>query len=81
MLHKLMKKLKALEMFNDTGTKLQENADNKNKPLSKDLDENLQAIRAIFDLSSDLILREFNIGTEQQLKAFAVMISGLINEA
>ena len=81
MLHKLMKKLKALEMFNDTGTKLQENADNKNKPLSKDFDENLQAIRAIFDLSSDLILREFNIGTEQKLRVFAVMISGLINEA
>ncbi len=81
MLHKLMKKLKGLKMLNTSGTKLQENADSKYKPLSKDLDNNLQAIKAVFDLSSDLILREFNIGTEQQLKAFAVMISGLINEA
>lgn len=49
--------------------------------LSKDLNENLTAIKSIFDNADDLIIREFKIGTEQQVNAFAVMISGLFNEA
>jgi spore germination protein KA len=49
--------------------------------LSKDLNENLKAIKNIFDKADDLIIREFKIGTEQQVNAFTVMISGLINEA
>lgn len=48
--------------------------------ISKDLNENLMAIKTIFDNASDLIIREFKIGTEQQVNAFAVMIGGLINE-
>lgn len=48
--------------------------------LSKDLSENLKAIKNIFDNANDLIIREFKIGTEQQVNAFAVMIVGLINE-
>ncbi|MHB8074038.1 spore germination protein [Desulfosporosinus fructosivorans] len=48
--------------------------------ISKDLNENLKAINSIFKNSSDLIIREFKIGTELQINAFAVMIVGLINE-
>lgn len=49
--------------------------------LSKDLNENLKTIKNIFDKANDLIIREFKIGTEQQVNAFTVMISGLVNEA
>ena len=48
--------------------------------LSKDLNENLKAIKNIFEKASDLIIREFKIGTELQVNAIAVMIAGLINE-
>lgn len=49
--------------------------------ISKDLNENLKTIKNIFNKADDLIIREFKIGTEQQVNAFAVMISGLFNEA
>ncbi len=49
--------------------------------VSKDLNENLKAIKDIFDNANDLIIREFKIGTELQVNAIAVMIGGLINEA
>ena len=48
--------------------------------LSKDLNENLKAIKSIFDNANDLIIREFKIGTKLQVNAIAVMIAGLINE-
>ena len=49
--------------------------------LSKDLNENLATIKNIFINTDDLIIREFKIGRELQVNAFAVMIVGLINEA
>ncbi len=49
--------------------------------ISIDLSENLKAIKNIFVNANDLIIREFKIGTEQQVNAFAVMIVGLVNEA
>lgn len=48
--------------------------------LSKDLNENLVAIKNVFNNATDLIIREFKIGTEYQINAVAVMIVGLINE-
>ena len=49
--------------------------------LSKDINENLATIKNIFINTDDLIIREFKIGRELQVNAFAVMIVGLINEA
>lgn len=48
--------------------------------LSQDLNENLVTIKNTFSNTTDLIIREFKIGTEHQINAFAVMIVGLINE-
>ncbi|HWQ41907.1 MAG TPA: spore germination protein, partial [Desulfosporosinus sp.] len=48
---------------------------------SKDLSKNLKTIQRIFERATDVIIREFKIGTAVQVNAFAVMIVGLINEA
>jgi len=48
--------------------------------LSKDLNENLKAIKDIFVNADDLVIREFKIGRELQINAIAVMIVGLVNE-
>jgi len=48
--------------------------------ISQDLSENLKAIQKIFEKASDVIIREFKIGTEQQVSAIAVLIVGLVNE-
>ncbi|WP_088224689.1 spore germination protein [Desulfosporosinus sp. FKB] len=48
--------------------------------LSKKLEDNRQAILKIFPKADDLVIREFTIGTETPVQAFAVMIFGLFNE-
>ncbi len=48
--------------------------------VSKDLQENLKTITSVFKNTNDLIIREFKVGIELQISAFAVMIVGLINE-
>ena len=50
------------------------------KNLSPHLETNLESMRTLFHSSSDLMIREFNIGCQQKVKAFIIMISGLINE-
>jgi spore germination protein KA len=47
--------------------------------LSANLDENLQKIQTVFEESSDLIIREFKIGADESIKAFIVMLNGLID--
>lgn len=49
--------------------------------LSKNLKDNLQSIQKIFEKASDIVIREFKIGKEEPVHAFAVMIFGLFNEA
>lgn len=48
--------------------------------LSLTLEKNLQKIKNIFDESSDLVIREFKIGTHESINAFIVMLNGLIDE-
>jgi hypothetical protein len=49
--------------------------------ISKNLDSNLCSIKHIFAQCSDIIIREFRIGTDQQIQAFLVMIDGLTDKA
>lgn len=49
--------------------------------LSKNLQVNLNSIQTVFEKCSDVIFREFKIGTKQQVGAFLVMIEGLVNTA
>lgn len=48
--------------------------------VSPDLESNLKVIREVFAGTSDLIIREFYIGSEKSIKAFVAMIAGLVNE-
>jgi spore germination protein KA len=48
--------------------------------LSLTLDKNLQKVKNIFDESSDLVIREFKIGTHESIDAFIVMLNGLTDE-
>lgn len=56
------------------------------RPLSSHIDQNLQALRQIFDLCSDITFRELRLNTEDSPRAFIVFASSLcdptqINEA
>ncbi|WP_088186943.1 spore germination protein [Desulfosporosinus sp. FKA] len=48
--------------------------------LSKKLEDNRQTILNTFPKADDLVIREFTIGSEAPVQAFAVMIFGLFNE-
>ena len=50
------------------------------QPLSKDLKINLNTINAVFENCSDIVIREFKIGTGQQVEAFLVMVDGLVDK-
>ncbi len=50
------------------------------QPLSKDLKVNLNSIKAVFENCSDIVIREFKIGVEQQIEAFLVMVDGLVDK-
>ncbi|MDA8229157.1 MAG: spore germination protein, partial [Desulfitobacterium hafniense] len=78
MFKKLLTKLKALS---SETSKQQKEAPSTNTQLSKNIDVNLKFIQDTFVGTSDLITREFKLGSEQQVKAFVVMIAGLVNEA
>ncbi|MDR3541332.1 MAG: spore germination protein [Desulfosporosinus sp.] len=82
MLNKLIQKVTRKQNRTEEPTEInpQSSSTNDQTLLSQDLKENLKAINSIFDNTSDLIIREFIIGTELHVKAFAVMIAGLINE-
>lgn len=46
---------------------------------STSLEANLQQIRQVFSDCSDIIIREFSIGLDQQVKAFVVFVDGLVD--
>lgn len=57
----------------------QVSSENNSDALSSKLEINLQRIKSIFDESSDLVIREFKIGTKGSIKAFIVLIKGLVD--
>lgn len=78
MWHKLMNKLRSAMV-------------NKNRPrqsagkrmvqhLSANLDENIKVLREVFNNCSDVIFREFFIGTPAQVKGLVVFIEGLVEK-
>lgn len=81
MLNKIIRKLKLRKPSSSDEGIPQYSSSNNQPALSKDLKENIKIFQGIFEKASDIVIREFKIGTEQQVNAFAIMISGLINEA
>ncbi|AET66380.1 spore germination protein, GerA family [Desulfosporosinus orientis DSM 765] len=47
------------------------------RPLSASYEDNLQALRQVFDLCADILFREFIINTEHTIRAFVVYVAGL----
>lgn len=46
-------------------------------PLSPNLEQNIQRLKEIFDSCSDVVFREFKIGTERPIRALLLYIDGL----
>lgn len=63
----------------DSQPNAQDSSQDNPDSLSGNLDKNLQRIQSIFEESSDLITREFKIGANASIKAFIVMLNGLID--
>jgi len=49
------------------------------QPFSSRLAANRQQIRQVFSDCSDIVIREFSIGLDQQVKAFVVFVDGLVD--
>ncbi|MBP2631756.1 MAG: spore germination protein [Firmicutes bacterium] len=49
--------------------------------ISENIDRNLYSIKHIFAQCSDIIIREFKIGTNQQIRFFLVMVDGLTDKS
>lgn len=49
-------------------------------PISKDIKQNLNNIKEYFENASDIIIREIELGIDQQVKAFLVMVDGLVDK-
>lgn len=49
------------------------------QPFSHNLELNLQLIKEIFSDCSDIVIREFTIGFEQQVKSFVVYVDGMVD--
>lgn len=85
MFRKVIKKIKLSgfqnnkqKTFKDKTT--QDETSKDTQPLSKDLKVNLNSIKAVFENCSDIVIREFKIGIEQQVEAFLVMVDGLVDK-
>jgi spore germination protein KA len=80
MLTKIIRRSTRKKHRQSSETSSQDSSSSKPTALARNLEENLQTIRKTFENSSDLVIREFKIGLEQPVHAFAVMIFGLFNE-
>ena len=74
---KQVKNKKLLEKGNQNVNILNSNFD---VPLSTILKDNLTRIKAAFGASSDLVVREIEIGTEHPLQAVVIFIDGITGD-
>ncbi|MDP4160682.1 MAG: spore germination protein [Bacillota bacterium] len=76
----MFKKLfKGMLGFSSKGLHCQKTSDQSQeiRPLSSNIQTNLQALRQVFDLCIDVVFREFMVDAEQPIKAFVVFIGPL----
>jgi len=67
--------IKSAEVKNDKETSSQHHA----QPISRLYHQNLHCIKTYFENANDIIIREFEIGFKARIKAFIVMVDGLVN--
>jgi len=76
-----MNKIKLLGFQGSKNKTLKEDTLTKNsRQLSHDLQVNLNSLKAVFEDASDIVIREFKIGVEQQVKAFLIFVDGLVDK-
>ncbi|HVJ48432.1 spore germination protein [Desulfitobacterium sp.] len=63
----------------DSQPDVQDTSQANSDSLTGDLVKDLHTVQSIFEESSDLITREFKIGATESIKAFIVMLNGLID--
>ncbi|MEW6661839.1 MAG: spore germination protein [Bacillota bacterium] len=82
MFGKIARKLRAFrqKQKQPAGGLPQGNPISSGQPVSADLTVNLQQVRTLFSQSSDMIIREFRIGTGEQVRAFIVFVEGLVDK-
>ena len=78
MFRKMIRKIKLIDQVNKQQIYEKINF-NEAQPLSKDLKINLDTLKTVFEDASDIVIREFKIGTEQKIEAFLIMIDGLVD--
>lgn len=79
---KWLKKLHKIFFISSTLKQtLEESAQNKTmNPLSSNLQINQAKIKEVFSNASDIVIRQFEIGTNMRIKAFIVYIDGLVDK-
>lgn len=63
----------------DTNKPLYEKSTDAEAPISKNIKVNIDKIKQIFSKSDDIVIREFFIGPNINVKAFIVYVDGLVN--
>lgn len=77
MLHRIFRKISRL--VSQPQTNSQSTMDN-SEPLSRSIQVNLSRITNLFSDASDIVIREFQIGTFEPTKAFLVFVDGLVDK-
>ncbi|NLZ53395.1 MAG: spore germination protein, partial [Thermoanaerobacteraceae bacterium] len=78
-LFKWLKKLHRILISSSLKQTLEQNTPQKQNPLSSDLRENLAKIKEVFSNASDIVIRQFEIGSQIRIKAFIVYVDGLVD--
>jgi len=80
-LRKIIKKIKPLGSQGSKNKSSEEDTLEKNsQQLSQDLQVNLNSLKVVFEDANDIVIREFKIGVEQQVKAFLIFVDGLVDK-
>jgi spore germination protein KA len=79
MFGKIIRKLRAWRQKRSGGGHLQGSPSPSGQKVSADLTINLQRARDLFNKSTDIIIREFSIGSCQQSRAFIVFVEGMVD--
>jgi len=76
MFNKLLKRIFGLSS-SKVSSKPSAQQPSEKRPLSVNYDDNLQALKQVFDLCVDILFREFTLNAEYPIRAFIVYVAGL----
>lgn len=81
MFRKIIKKIRLLGSQESKNKPVISDSLTKNSlQLSRDLQVNVGSMKAVFEDASDIVIREFKIGVEQQVQACVIFVDGLVDK-